>query len=113
MSTCKFSIAILFFAAAFGLLAGCSGNGGGSAVTLGGGHSGWQHADCFESGCHQEGHNGASAPYECADCHGDNGAPQGHGAGCGTDLTCHGGEDHGGEAAGFPAPESCETCHGT
>ena len=115
MTKLKLNLASCLLAAAFGLVAGCDGSGGaeGGGNTLDSGHPGWDHPDCFESGCHTEGHNGASAPFECVDCHGSNGAPDGHGAGCGSDLTCHGGQDHGGEAAGFPAPESCESCHGT
>jgi hypothetical protein len=110
MNTSRSSVIGCVLVAALGLVAGCGGDG---APKPDSGHTGWQQPNCLQSGCHDQGHNGATMPYECADCHGDNGAPEGHGAGCGTDLTCHGGQDHGGAAAGFPPPEACEACHGT
>jgi hypothetical protein len=109
MQMLKLLVKYCAFTAALGPLAGCDE----SAPKVGSGHTGWQQPNCLQSGCHENGHHGADAPYECEECHGDNGAPEGHGAGCGTDLTCHGGQDHGGEAAGFPPPEACEACHGT
>lgn len=69
-------------------------------------HQGWGEACCED--CHTlAGHNEGLAPYECADCHGVNGAPRGH-----TNETpcaeCHG-QEH--RCAAFPDPVSCQTCH--
>jgi|GEM_PF-1662782 len=69
---------------------------------VGTGHTGWREPKCFD--CHdQAGHRAGLQPYQCAACHGRNGAPDGHKDGnCG----CHGNK-HGFTAA----PTSCVACH--
>lgn len=69
-------------------------------------HPGWTHEDCLD--CHTyDAHNDGKLPHECAECHGTNGAPHGHGGS--TPCTdCHSGHS---PAASFPDPESCQTCH--
>lgn len=70
------------------------------------GHPGWKQPACLS--CHTpDDHNTGMDPYQCAGCHGTNGAPAGHGGTppCGN---CHG-QPHG--ASGFPDPDSCQTCH--
>jgi hypothetical protein len=77
------------------------------SITLDEDHPGWQAPDCWA--CHDpaETHNPDLDPYECAMCHGTNGAPAGHG-GSSPCSGCHG-EPHGGD--GFPDPDACLTCH--
>jgi hypothetical protein len=79
---------------------------GGSAL-LRDTHPGWRDPRCWH--CHDpdETHNADLDPWECAACHGTNGAPTGHTAytPCGD---CHG-APHGQD--GFPDPVACETCH--
>jgi hypothetical protein len=89
-------------------IAGCG------APELGSGHPGYgKQPDCWTSGCHDRRHTmkSSDSPYQCADCHGSNGAPAGHvpdsAAPCGP---CHG-EKHGGPAAGFIDPTACDACH--
>jgi hypothetical protein len=81
------------------------------APTLASGHPGWKKPDCWASGCHTAAntHNDDLAPYECAECHGNNGAPGGHG-GQPPCMGCHA-DQHGGKAAGFVDPDACRTCH--
>lgn len=69
-------------------------------------HPGWKQPACW--GCHSKGstHHAGDLPYQCADCHGTNGAPAGHG-GATPCTTCHGAK-HG---EGFPDPAACQTCH--
>ena len=70
------------------------------------GHLGWKEPKCLS--CHSTNdHNDGLVPYQCAECHGTNGAPGGHSNSdnCGG---CHG-DKHGPE--GFPIPVSCKTCH--
>jgi hypothetical protein len=80
-------------------------------------HQGWQRAGCGE--CHptgQDDHFADRRPWECAECHGTNGAPRGHG-GSPPCLGCH--QAGGGQVAApaheppaaFPDPRSCRTCH--
>lgn len=74
---------------------------------LGSDHPGWRNPQCWS--CHTpDSHNDGLDPYECASCHGTDGAPSGHG-GDPPCADCHG-QVHGAE--GFPDPESCQTCHG-
>ncbi|MFH1469698.1 MAG: hypothetical protein ABIO70_35255 [Pseudomonadota bacterium] len=76
-------------------------------VTLDDGHPGWLFPDCWA--CHDPAgtHNPGLDPYQCAMCHGSNGAPAGHG-GSPPCAGCHG-EPHGSD--GFPDPDACQTCH--
>lgn len=61
-------------------------------------------------GCHTEDdHNADLDPYECAACHGDNGASPGHARPTTPCGNCHSPPPHGAE--GFPDPDSCMTCH--
>lgn len=77
-----------------------------SAEQLTSSHPGWQDPACL--GCHTaDDHNTGLSPYQCADCHGTNGAPGGHGETSGCD-SCHS-DPHG--ADGFPVPDSCLVCH--
>jgi hypothetical protein len=76
------------------------------SIVLTKGHSGWMNPRCLD--CHRtDSHNDGLVPYQCAVCHGTNGAPPGHGevAGC---SDCHG-EPHGSD--GFPDPKACLVCH--
>ncbi|MBN1337554.1 MAG: hypothetical protein JXB39_16495 [Deltaproteobacteria bacterium] len=71
-------------------------------------HEGWRNPCCLD--CHGDfGHRTGYAPYECAPCHGTNGAPPGHGAAtpCGT---CHG-LPHTCPGSEFPDPSACQACH--
>jgi len=72
-------------------------------------HPGWGNPGCFGNGCHDEGstHHSDLRSFECVECHGNNGAPDGHG-GSTPCSSCHG-EPHG--QGGYPDPQSCETCH--
>jgi hypothetical protein len=83
----------------------------GCAPDLDSSHDGWRRADCWSAGCHSrdDTHKSDSAPSECVECHGRNGAPGGHGGKtpCGG---CHDAQ-HGGTSRGFDDPESCNTCH--
>jgi len=75
--------------------------------TLTNSHSGWHQPDCTQ--CHDsEGHRVDLLPHNCVGCHGDNGAPSGHGRSgpCGG---CH--PNKHGDGATFPDPEACLTCH--
>ncbi len=70
-------------------------------------HTGWKDPRCWD--CHvADDHSMAFDPYGCTDCHGRNGAQDGHGetANC---LDCHDADQHGAE--GFPGPLSCRVCH--
>jgi hypothetical protein len=89
------------------LAAACEGEEEGAA--LGSDHPGWGDPGCFGNGCHDRDatHHSDLQPYECVECHGDNGAPDGHG-GATPCADCHG-QPHGND--GFPDPESCQTCH--
>ncbi len=73
-------------------------------------HPGWGKPNCRE--CHGPGSmDYGKLPYQCAECHGTNGAPAGHRIHSSTPCaSCHG-EKHGGAAAGFPDPQSCDSCH--
>lgn len=70
-------------------------------------HMGWQDPNC--SACHpQDEHNAGLDPFECVDCHGDNGARIAHNQnrncqGCHRNAPGH-------PSASFPA-ESCAACH--
>jgi hypothetical protein len=85
-------------------LAGC-------APELGSDHPGWRQADCFGANCHarSETHHNDRDPYQCAECHGRNGAPGGH-AGSAPCGECHP-DFHGGLVRGFVDPAACQTCH--
>jgi len=86
-------------------------------------HFGWKIPDC--STCHDAGNSHVVEdmdPWECAECHGNNGAPDSHGElyTCGfchaKTLTKHGKaytnkNDFYGEKTNFKEPESCLTCH--
>jgi hypothetical protein len=83
------------------------------APQLASGHPGYHKTNCL--GCHStDSHNKGLMPGDCAECHGNNGAPAGHGstANC---LDCHasGGKainaDH--VAANHDAPGDCNACH--
>ena len=97
---------ILFLIAGLFIVTACDDDDG---VTLDSDHEGWQAPGCWGSNCHAKGdtHHSDLNPYQCVECHGDNGAPDGH-----TDHTpcadCHD-APHGSD--GFPDPESCQTCH--
>lgn len=82
--------------------------GSGCALELDQSHPGWRDPGCWSAPCHQKAstHNADKLPYQCAECHGTNGAPAGH-TGKTPCSTCHG-TPHG---AGFPDPEACQTCH--
>ncbi len=75
--------------------------------TLGADHAGFGDPKCKE--CHTDAHHWELDPYECADCHGINGAsarPADHAeTGCDTCHPTSHGED------GFPVPNSCLFCH--
>ncbi len=77
------------------------------STTLGADHPGWGDPGCWTCHATSRTHNEDMDPYQCADCHGSNGASSGHGATAGCE-DCHG-QPHG--AAGFPDPESCLACH--
>ncbi|USD39081.1 cytochrome c3 family protein [Ferrimonas sp. SCSIO 43195] len=86
-------------------------------------HFGWKLPDC--STCHDPSNSHVVAemdPYECAECHGNNGAPTNHGERytCGfchsQTLTKHGNvygnkTDYYSKDTSFKEPESCLTCH--
>ncbi|WP_162618027.1 cytochrome c3 family protein [Shewanella halifaxensis] len=88
-------------------------------------HFGWQQPDC--TSCHNvESGNGHiledMTPWGCAECHGNNGAPDSHGEvmTCGfchaKTLELHGDaysnrKDYTGQYTNFKEPESCLTCH--
>ncbi|WP_299801962.1 cytochrome c3 family protein [uncultured Shewanella sp.] len=86
-------------------------------------HFGWQIPDC--STCHDSTNSHVvedMAPWECAECHGNNGAPDSHGEllTCGfchaQTLESHGDayttkNDYFGLETQFKEPESCLTCH--
>jgi hypothetical protein len=82
----------------------------GCAPQLDAEHPGWKQPNCRTSGCHERPHTD-KAPYQCAECHDSNGAPASHrpdsANACGP---CHG-EMHGGPAATFIDPKSCNACH--
>ena len=101
-------VRFLFVVLAAGLLAlatGCEED----APQLGSGHPGWQTPDCRS--CHSRAHNADKVPGQCAECHGNNGAPEGHGEtdGCDSchadDIAWHGNADQ------FPI-EYRNGCHG-
>jgi hypothetical protein len=72
-------------------------------------HDGWQKAACWD--CHTaDDHDDGKDPYLCVGCHGNNGAPAGHG-GESPCSGCHAPPPHGAE--GFPDPLSCRGCHGS
>jgi len=87
----------------------------GCAPQLDADHPGYgKQPDCWTSGCHDRGHTMRSTdwPYQCADCHGSNGAPASHRPQSADPCaSCHG-QMHGGPAAGFIDPVACDTCHG-
>ncbi|WP_028109630.1 hypothetical protein [Ferrimonas futtsuensis] len=86
-------------------------------------HFGWKLPDCTT--CHDPSNSHvveAMAPYECAECHGNNGAPNNHGERytCGfchsQTLAKHGNvyadkNDYYSKESNFKEPESCLTCH--
>ncbi|USD39085.1 MULTISPECIES: cytochrome c3 family protein [Ferrimonas] len=86
-------------------------------------HFGWKLPDC--STCHNAANSHVveeMAPWECAECHGNNGAPDSHGEllTCGfchaQTLEKHGDaystkDDYYSEKTKFKEPESCLTCH--
>ncbi|GIU22380.1 cytochrome c family protein [Shewanella schlegeliana] len=86
-------------------------------------HFGWKIPDC--STCHDPSNSHVvekMAPWECAECHGNNGAPDSHGEllTCGfchaQTLESHGDayttkNDYFGLETQFKEPESCLTCH--
>ncbi|WP_157509179.1 hypothetical protein [Ferrimonas futtsuensis] len=86
-------------------------------------HFGWKLPDCTT--CHNPSNSHvveAMAPYECAECHGNNGAPTNHGERytCGfchsQTLAKHGNvyankTDYYSKDSRFKEPESCLTCH--
>lgn len=72
-------------------------------------HDGWKGADCWESGCHSPNiHNSGLDPYECAECHGGNGAGEEHYE----DMSCN---DCHPEVADHPSDsfpnDECDACH--
>ncbi|RTR40447.1 hypothetical protein EKG38_00545 [Shewanella canadensis] len=86
-------------------------------------HFGWKIPDCTT--CHNAANSHVTqemAPWECAECHGNNGAPDSHGEllTCGfchaKTLAKHGDaystkDDYYSEQTNFKEPESCLTCH--
>ena len=70
-------------------------------------HNGWLRANCTP--CHPgDSHNTGMKPYECVDCHGNNGATRvAHGNNC---QSCHR-MVPGHPAASFPYNTSCVECH--
>jgi hypothetical protein len=80
-------------------------------------HTGWQNTSCSGSGCHTlpvTGHT-ATEPYECASCHGGNGActpPAAHSQAenC---MSCHGvgGSTQKPHSPGFTSNVDCKACH--
>jgi hypothetical protein len=91
---------------------GC--DSGDDAPQVSSSHPGWKKADC--RACHNSGHQKDHHPGECAECHGRNGAPDGHG-GSTPCLNCHGAggtkpapSEHL-SAAQLPDPEACLSCH--
>jgi hypothetical protein len=87
---------------------------GGCAPQLDADHPGYgKQPDCWTSGCHDRSHTMKSTewPYQCAVCHGSNGAPAGHVPDSADKCApCHG-EKHGGASAGFIDPVACNACH--
>jgi hypothetical protein len=84
----------------------------GSARALGNAHPGWGSPGC--SACHAAGppHATGLRPYECAPCHGTNGAKPGHSTATPC-CACHAADtasEHVPQAA-FPDPASCQVCH--
>ncbi len=94
---------VLALALLLGLAAGCG-------PDLDESHKGWKMANCWAAGCHDKSdtHRQDKLPYQCAECHGANGAKLGH-----TSQTpctsCHPGKH--GEVTLFPDPISCQSCH--
>jgi len=71
-------------------------------------HTGWKDPCC--SDCHpDDDHRKGLDPYECARCHGGNGASGGH-LGATPCTGCHPGY-HACTGSQFPDPLSCRTCH--
>ena len=72
-------------------------------------HGGWGNPDC--KFCHTDAHHREKDPYQCAECHGTNGAGARPGvhwdSGC-EEEACHG-VPHADD--GFPVPDSCLFCH--
>lgn len=108
------AVGMLFFALGCdGGYEGCGGvdpdPGDGEPPQLTMSHSGWKVANC--TACHNSSHTAGMNPYECASCHGDNGATTFHNANrdC---SSCHGTRirptNH--PAASFPFGE-CGECH--
>jgi len=74
-------------------------------------HTGWKQTSCSGSGCHTlppPGHT-ASQPFECADCHGGNGActPSGTHTQTGPCVGCHGPK----HTPQFTSDVDCKACH--
>lgn len=84
------------------------------APVLGSSHPGWQQPNCLTAGCHSAatlvaGHDSTWQPFDCAGCHGGNGArhidcKSGHNEGMAC-LSCHG------QKHGFQAKAECLSCH--
>ncbi len=108
-----FAVGMLFFALGCdGGYYGCNdgtdpGTGDGEPPILDRTHSGWKNANCAI--CHNNDHTAGLDPYECAECHGDNGAIEPPGWHDANNCTsCHSGIH---SSNGFPRPESCVECH--
>lgn len=90
-------------------LSACDGDDDGLEHGLTPEHEGWGNPGCWGKDCHDDetAHNSDLLPYECVECHGRNGASDGHGG----DTPCGECHDaiHGNN--GFPDPDSCLTCH--
>jgi hypothetical protein len=104
-----FLVALVLGAA---LALGCDdgGGGGNSQGKLLDSTHGSYGADPRCLGCHTpDDHNQGLAPYQCVECHGNNGATPGHERPTTPCGSCHNPAPHGTD--GFPDPESCQTCH--
>jgi hypothetical protein len=79
------------------------------APVLDASHSGWRGVCCLDA-CHSpNAHSSGLSPYQCAACHGTNGAPRMSHGSRSSCLDCHRGHTCG--SGDFPDPASCDACH--
>ncbi len=82
----------------------------GGAPNLDASHQGWLQPNCHVSACHLGlDHNRDLSPYQCTECHGNNGAPPRPHQQEPTCGSCHI-LTHG-EPSDYPDPDSCHHCH--
>jgi hypothetical protein len=83
---------------------------GSDAPILDSDHDGWKEPNCWAAGCHTaaDTHNSDMDPYECVECHGNNGTTSQHNQGQNC-SDCHDNPaDH--PSISFPT-NSCVACH--